>query len=48
MTDEPNSNRQNQAKWEKITGFANWPVWLGNTKFMLIEKDVFIQNSPRV
>ena len=43
-----NSNR-NQAKKKKLTGFANWPVWSGIIKSMLIEKDVWdlISIRPR-
>ena len=49
MTDESNSNGGNQAKREKLTGFANWPVWSGITESMLIEKDVWdlVLSGPR-
>ncbi len=41
MADESNSNAGNQAKREKLTGFANWSVWSGITESMPIEKDVW-------
>ncbi len=48
MTEELHSGGT-QAKWEKLIGFANWPVWSGITKSMLIEKDVwdFVSTRPR-
>lgn len=46
---EEGSNTGNQAKREKLIGFANWPVWSGITESMLIEKDVWdlISSGPR-
>lgn len=41
MADESNSNARNQAKREKLTGFANWSVWSGITESMPVEKDVW-------
>ncbi len=42
MEEELNSNnRENQANREKLTGFANWPIWSMITKSMLIEKDLW-------
>lgn len=41
MAEEPSNSGGSQAKREKLTGFANWPIWLGITKSMLIEKDVW-------
>lgn len=48
MADDLNSGG-NQAKREKLTGFANWPVWAGITESMLIEKDVWdlVSSGPR-
>ena len=49
MAEEPSNSNGNQAKREKLIGFANWPVWLGITVSMLIEKDVWdlISIGPR-
>lgn len=49
MAEESGSNTGNQAKREKLIGFANWPVWSGITESMLIEKDVWdlISSGPR-
>ncbi len=46
---EESNNGGTQAKREKLTGFANWPVWSGITKSMLIEKDVWdlVTTDPR-
>lgn len=41
MAEKLSNSSGNQAKREKLTGFANWPVWLGITESMLIEKDVW-------
>ena len=41
MAEKLSNSSRNQAKKEKLTGFANWPVWSGITKSMLIEKDVW-------
>ena len=48
MVEEPSNSGGNQAKKEKLIGFANWPVWSGITESMLIEKDVwdFISTGP--
>ena len=48
MTTEDSSS--NGAKREKLTGFANWPIWSMITKTMLIEKDVWdlIETGPRL
>lgn len=34
------SNSKSKAKRKKLTGFANWLVWSGITKFILIKKDI--------
>ena len=49
MAEEPSNSGGNQAKREKLIGFANWPVWSGITESMLIEKDVWdlISTGPR-
>ena len=49
MADKSHFNRGNQAKQEKLTGFANWLVWSGITESMLIEKDVWdlVLSRPR-
>ena len=49
MAEESSNSSGNQAKREKLTGFANWPVWSGITESMLIEKDVWdlISTGPR-
>ena len=49
MAEESSNSGGNQAKREKLTGFANWPVWSGITKSMLIEKDVWdlVLTGPR-
>lgn len=39
MTEETGSIGKSQAKREKLTSFANWPVWSGITESMLIEKE---------
>lgn len=46
---EESNNGGTQAKREKLTGFANWPVWSGITESMLIEKDVWdlVSTGPR-
>ena len=41
MLEELSNNVGTQAKREKLTGHANWPIWLMITKSMLIEKDVW-------
>lgn len=48
MSEESN-NGGGQAKREKLTGFANWPIWSMITKSMLIEKDVWdlVTTGPR-
>lgn len=48
MVKESN-NKGTQAKREKLTGFANWPVWSRIIKSMLIEKDVWdlVFKGPR-
>ena len=38
---EESSTNSTQAKQERLTGFANWPIWSMITKSMLIEKDVW-------
>lgn len=46
---EETANTGSQARREKLTGFANWPIWSMITKSMLIEKDVWdlIETGPR-
>ena len=46
---EESSTNSTQAKRERLTGFANWPIWSMITKSMLIEKDVWdlIATGPR-
>ena len=46
---EKSSTNSTQAKQERLTGFANWPIWSMITKCMLIEKDVWdlIATGPR-
>ncbi len=42
-------NAKTDLKREKLTGFANWPVWSGITESMPIEKDVWdlVSTEPR-
>ncbi len=49
MTEESHSGGSH-AKREKLTGFANWPVWSGIIESMLIEKDVWdlVTTGPRL
>lgn len=46
---EENSNFGTQAKREKLTGHANWPIWSMISKSMLIEKDCWdlVATGPR-
>lgn len=46
---EESSSGSNQAKREKLTGFANWPIWSMITKLIFIEKDMWdlVSTGPR-
>lgn len=40
MSEKSNLN-SSRDKYEKLTGFANWPIWSMIIKFMLIKKDMW-------
>lgn len=50
MLEELSNNIETQAKRKKLTGHANWLIWLMITKSILIEKDVldFIATRPQL